>query len=49
MSSLELDNLLVIGNTSINFLNQTNYKKGALHGDIYVITINLGILFIVKK
>ena len=35
MSSLKLDNLLVNGNTSTNFPNQTDYKKGALHGDIY--------------
>ena len=35
MSSLNLRNPLVIGNTSINFPNQTAYKKGALHGDIY--------------
>ena len=35
MSSLKLDNLLVVGNTSTNFPNQTDYKKGALHGYIY--------------
>ena len=35
MSSLKLDNLLNIGNTSTNFPNQTDYTKGALHGDIY--------------
>ena len=35
MSSLKLDNLLVNGNTSTNFPNQTDYKKEALHGDIY--------------
>ena len=37
MSSLKLDNSLVIGNTSTNCPNQTDYKKGALHGDIYMI------------
>ena len=35
MSSLKLDNLVVVGNTSTNFPIQTDYKKGALHGDIY--------------
>ena len=35
MSSLNLKNLLVIGNTSTNFPNQTDYKKAALQGDIY--------------
>ena len=35
MSSLKLDKLLVIGNTSTNISNQTDYKKGVLHGDIY--------------
>ena len=34
MSSLKLDNLLNIENTSTNFPNQTDYKKGALHGEI---------------
>ena len=36
MSSLKLDNLLVIGNTSANFPIQTDYKK--LHYmEIYII------------
>ena len=35
MSSLNLSNPLIIGNTSTNFPNQTEYKKGSLHGDIY--------------
>ena len=35
MSSLKLDNLLVIGNTTTNFPGQTDYKKASLHGDIY--------------
>ena len=35
MSSFNLDNLLVIGNTSTNFPSQTDHKKAALHGDIY--------------
>ena len=35
MSSLNLNNLLVIGNTSTNFPSQTDYKKAALHGDIF--------------
>ena len=35
MSSLNLSNPLTIGNISTNFPNQTDYKKGALHGDIY--------------
>ena len=35
MSSLNLKSSLVIGNTSTNFPNQTDYKKAALHGDIY--------------
>ena len=35
MNSLNLDNLLVIGNTSTNFPSQTDYKKSTLHGDIY--------------
>ena len=35
MSSLKLNNLLVIGNTSTNFPSQTDYKKVSLHGDIY--------------
>ena len=34
MSSLKLDNLLNIGNTSNNFPNQTDYEKAALHGEI---------------
>ena len=35
MSRLNLNNLLVIGNTSTNFPSQTDYKKAALHDDIY--------------
>ena len=35
MNSSNLKNPLVIGNTSGNFLNQTDYKKPTLHGDIY--------------
>ena len=35
MSSLKSDNLLVVGNTSTNCSYQTDYKKAALHGDIY--------------
>ena len=35
MSSLNLSNPLVIGNTSINFPSQNDYKKGAFNGDIY--------------
>ena len=35
MSSLKLDNLLVIGNTSTNFPSQNDYKKASLHGDIF--------------
>ena len=35
MSSLKLDNLLIVGNKSTNFPNQTDYKKGTLHRDIY--------------
>ena len=35
INSLNLSSPLVIGNTSINFPNQTDYKKGALHGDVY--------------
>ena len=35
MSGLNLKNPLVIGNTSNNFPNQTDYKKAALHGDVY--------------
>ena len=35
MNSLNLKNPLVIGNTSDNFSNQTDYKRAALHGDIY--------------
>ena len=35
MSSLTLKNLLVFGNTSTNFPNQTDYKKVPLHGYIY--------------
>ena len=35
MSSLNLKNPLVIGNTSTDFPNKTDYKKAALHGDIY--------------
>ena len=35
MSSLNLKNQLVIGNTSTDFPNKTDYKKAALHGDIY--------------
>ena len=35
MSSLNLINPLIVGNTSNNFPNQTNYTKAALHGDIY--------------
>ena len=31
MSSLNLSNPLIIGNTSINFPNQTDYKNVALH------------------
>ena len=34
-SSLKLDNLLVIGNTSTNFPSQTDYKKASLHRDTY--------------
>ena len=32
ISSLQLDNLLVLGNTSTNFPNQNDSKQGALHG-----------------
>ena len=35
ISSLNLKNLLVVGNTSNNFPNQTDHEKAALHGDIY--------------
>ena len=35
MSSLNLSNPLNIGNTSNNFPSQTDYKKAALHGEIY--------------
>ena len=35
MTSLNLSNPLIIGNTSNNFPNQTDYKKAALHGEIY--------------
>ena len=35
MSSLNLSNPLIVGNTSTNFPNQTDYKKASLHGDIY--------------
>ena len=35
MNSLNLSNPLIVGNTTNNFPNQTDYKKAALHGDIY--------------
>ena len=35
MDSLNLKNPLVVGNTSNNFPNNTDYKKAALHGEIY--------------
>ena len=35
MSSLNLSNPLIIGNTSDNFPSQTDYKKSTLHGEIY--------------
>ena len=35
MTSLNLSNPLIIGNTSNNFPSQTGYKKATLHGDIY--------------
>ena len=35
MSSLNLSNPLIIGNTSTDFPDQNDYKKGALHGDIH--------------
>ena len=35
MNSLNLKNPLVIGNKSANFPIQIDYKKAALHGDIY--------------
>ena len=35
MSSLNLSNPLIVGNRSTNFPNQIDYKKAALHGDIY--------------
>ena len=35
MSSVNLSNPLITGNTSNNFPNQTDYKKTTLHGDIY--------------
>ena len=35
MSSLNLKNPLVIGNTSTDFPNKTDYKKAVLHGEVY--------------
>ena len=35
MSSLNLANPLIIGNTSNNFPSQNNYEKSSLHGEIY--------------
>ena len=35
MTSLNLSNPLIVGNTSNNFPSQTDYKKATLHGDIY--------------
>ena len=34
-SSLNLNNPLVIGNTSTEFPNKTDYKKAALHREVY--------------
>ena len=35
MSSLNLANPLIFGNTSNNFPSQNDYKKASLHGEIY--------------
>ena len=35
MSSLNLNNPLIIGNTSSNFLSHNDYEKASLHGEIY--------------
>ena len=35
MSSLNLSNPLIIGNTSNNFPSQSDYEKASLHGEIY--------------
>ena len=40
MSSLKADNLFVIGNTSTNFSNQTDYQKASLPGDIYDVLVS---------
>ena len=40
MSTSKLDNPLAVGNTSTNFLNQTDYKKGSLHEDIYDFSVS---------
>ena len=40
MSSLNLSNPLNIGNTSNNFPSHTDYKKAALHGEIYDILVS---------
>ena len=40
MSSLKSDNMLVVGNTTPNFPNQTDYEKAALHGEIYDVLVS---------
>ena len=35
MSSLNLANPLIFGNTSNNFPSQSDYKKASLHGEVY--------------
>ena len=40
MTSLNLSNPLIIGNTTNNFPNQTDYKKATLHGEIYDFSVS---------
>ena len=40
MSSLNLSNPLIIGNTSNNFPNQNDYEKASLHGEIYDLLVS---------
>ena len=35
LNSLNLSNPLIVGNTSTNFLHQTDYKKASLHGETH--------------